>query len=266
MIFGRNKGNDEADLEQVDEQLVDEVDDELEQDEVDVDEESDQAPAEDADQLPDELNPAAARWAELDEQQDWREDGPFDFDEVDLDADEIDRLDFGSLIMTPFDDMQLQLQIEEQTQQVNAALVMHANSALEVALFAAPAQSPMAPEVRTEMCEVTVQQGGNASLAEGPFGTEIRRVIPVQGPEGEELMHVSRTWFAQGPRWLLRGVLMGEAGMYDGSDGPAEVLLEFFRNLVVRRDASPRVPGDLITMQLPAELMAQSEPGAEPEA
>ena len=30
-----------------------------------------------------------------------RVDGPFDYEEVDLDADEIERIDFGSLILTP---------------------------------------------------------------------------------------------------------------------------------------------------------------------
>lgn len=204
------------------------------------------------------VDPDDERWVALDEQ-DWREDGPFDFNEVDLDADEVDRLDFGAVVMTPFDGMQLQLQIDEQTQQVQAALVMQGNSALEVAVFGAPSSSPMAGDIRREMVEVTQQQGGDVQLAEGPFGTEIRRVIPLQNEEGETMYHVSRTWFAQGPRWLLRGVLMGEAGMNEGVDGPTEVLLEFFRNIVVRRDDQPRVPGDLIPMEIPAELLAQQQ-------
>ena len=110
---------------------------------------------------------------------------------------------------------------------------------------------------------MTAQQGGEGQLADGPFGTEIRRVIPMQNDEGETMYHVSRTWFVHGPRWLLRGVLMGEAGMVEGVDGPSEVLFEFFRNLVVRRDDSPRVPGDLIPMTIPSEL--QPAPGDLPE-
>ncbi|GAA1395982.1 DUF3710 domain-containing protein [Luteococcus peritonei] len=207
----------------------------------------------------DELQVDDAFWDELDAR-DWREDGPFDLDEVDLDADEVERLDFGSLVMTPFENMQLQLQIEESTQQVQAALVMHGNSAMEVAVFAAPASSSMAPEIRREMVQMTAEQGGDAQLAEGPFGTEIRRVIPLTNEDGEQMYHVSRTWFAHGPRWLLRAVVMGEAGMTEGVDGPTAVLYEFFRNLVVRRDDSPRVPGDLIPMDIPAELVAQGEP------
>lgn len=208
---------------------------------------------------PDEAQVDDAFWDELDSR-DWREDGPFDLEEVDLDADDVDRLDFGALVMTPFENMQLQLQIDEATQQVQAALVMHGNSAMEVAVFAAPASSSMAPEIRREMVEMTGQQGGDAQLAEGPFGTEIRRVIPLTNEEGEQMYHVSRTWFTHGPRWLLRAVVMGEAGMTEGVDGPTAVLFEFFRNLVVRRDESPRVPGDLIPMEIPAELLAQGQP------
>ena len=51
--------------------------------------------------------------------------------------------------------------------------------------------------------------------------------------------------------------------MVEGVDGPSEVLFEFFRNLVVRRDDSPRVPGDLIPMTIPSEL--QPAPGDLPE-
>jgi len=43
------------------------------------------------------------------ESQDWREEGPFDIDEVDLEADGVPRLDLGALIVTPEDDMQIQI-------------------------------------------------------------------------------------------------------------------------------------------------------------
>lgn len=290
MIFGRKK-NDDPGLEQptgdqqpaVEEQVAHQAPEEVEVREerpmVDAEaasvrasrgalEDEEPIQAQQAEQVAPELpvvDPDDERWVALDEQ-DWREDGPFDVDEVDLDADEVDRLDFGALVMTPFDGMQLQLQVDEQTQQVQAALVMHGNSALEVAVFGAPSSSPMAGDIRREMVEVTQQQGGDVQLAEGPFGTEIRRVIPLQNEEGETMYHVSRTWFAQGPRWLLRGVLMGEAGMNEGVDGPTEVLLEFFRNIVVRRDDQPRVPGDLIPMEIPAELLAQQQAAQEQEA
>ena len=73
----------------------------------------------------------------------------------------------------------------------------------------------------------------------------------MEGPEGEQLFHVSRIWLVEGPRWLLRGTLMGRAGMVEGESEPADVFVEFFRNVVVKRDEQPRVPGELIHLAMP---------------
>ena len=116
----------------------------------------------------------------------------------------------------------------------------------------------MVQDVADDMVSATVASGGEAELREGPFGPEIRRIIPVEH-EGETAYHVSRTWFAQGPRWLLRGVLMGEAATQDGFEGTGELLFEFFCNVVVRRGDEPKVPGDLIPMVLPDELVQTAE-------
>ncbi|MGA4668309.1 DUF3710 domain-containing protein [Propionibacteriaceae bacterium Y1923] len=194
---------------------------------------------------------------------DLREDGPFDLDEVDLDADDIERLDFGSVILTPFENMQIQLQVDQSTNQVQSALVMYEQSALEVALFAAPARTSMVKEITEDMTTQTVAAGGEVEISDGPFGPEIRRVIPVQGEDGEQAYHVSRTWFAQGPRWLLRGVLMGEAALTEGFEDAGELLFEFFCNVVVRRGSDPMVPGDLIPMTLPDGIAPQAEPATE---
>ncbi|MFZ2624647.1 MAG: DUF3710 domain-containing protein [Propionibacterium sp.] len=202
----------------------------------------------------------ADEWELFDESKDWREEGPFDVSEVDLEADEIERLDFGCLVLTPFDGMQLQLQVNQESQQVQAILVVQGQSVLELSLFAAPAHHSMLAGVRAEMLENTTTAGGTFTLSKGPFGTEVRRVIPVTSPEGQHGYHVSRTWFAQGPRWLLRGVVMGEAGLSEGSGGAAELLYEFFANTVVRRGDRPMVPGDLITLSLPESLKTQPDP------
>ncbi|MDO4411870.1 DUF3710 domain-containing protein [Cutibacterium sp.] len=183
-----------------------------------------------------------------------REDGPFDIEEVDLDADDVDRLDFGSLIVTPFKNMQMQIQLDQTSGAVQSLLVVQGNSAIEVALFAAPASTLMIDEVHEEMVRGTAAQGGEANVGNGPMGAELRRIVPMKGPNGEDGYHVSRTWLAQGPRWLLRGVLMGESAIGEKLDATGQLLLEFFCNLVVRRDNSPRVPGDVIPLKVPEDL------------
>lgn len=263
-LFGRKKNDevvdatveesvldDEMDATEIDEdlddvELVDEADDiDDKADDLAADDELEELDANDAD-APDE-------WDELDASQDWRDDGPFDLDEVDLDDDPHTRVDFGTLILTPFQDMQLQLQVDQTTGIVQTALAMKGNSGLEVALFAAPRSGGLAREVRREMLQQAVASGGQGELAAGPFGTEVRRIIPMQAPDGQQAAHVSRTWLAEGPRWLLRGVLMGEVCLSE-EEQAAHEFVEFFKNIIVRRGSTPMPQGDLIPMTLPDEL------------
>lgn len=239
MIFGRRKNQTEKD-----EVLTGESDELFEAESAD-----------DSDEL-ESVDDQVDEWDRLDKKN-WREAGPFDITEVDLDADDIVRLDLGSLVLTPFEGMQIQLQMDEETQRVNALLVMKEDSAIEVALFAAPKISSMVSEVRKEMVADTTASGGEATLAEGPFGTEIRRVLPVVSPEGQQLLHISRTWLVQGPRWLLRGVLMGGVGQRNDLEGVGLELFEFFANIVVRRGGEPAAAGDVIAMTLPEGIVQQ---------
>ena len=242
---------------------VDDVDDvaddtEVEDDtEVVEDAEVDEAAEDGGETEPDDTEvPPDDEWVAFDGSRDWREDGPFDISEVDLDADDVQRLDFGSLIVTPFDNMQMQLQINQASGQVQALLVVDGKSAIEVALFAAPARGSMLAQVREEMADATEKAGGTMTLVEGPLGTEVKRVLPVTTPDGKQAKQPSRTWLAQGPKWLLRGVLMGNAATAENETEEAQLLFEFFCNLVVRRGDVPKVPGELIGLDIPASLAA----------
>lgn len=282
MIFGRKKQAESTDpveeVEVVDDavdagdhtdagddvEADDVADDDAGEDDADSDEpDSDEADSDAADEDDD------AQWQRLDESKDWRDDGPFDASEVDLSGDAaagIERVDLGSLIVTPEEEVAVQLQLQQETGKVQAIVAMHANSGLEVALFAAPAKTSMLPEVRAGLIEASAEVGGSVDLAEGPFGTEIRRLLPLQGPDGQTFLHPSRIWLVQGPRWLLRGVLMGEAGMQEALEGSAGVLVEFFRNIVVSRDTTARVPGDLVLLNLPEGVTVEEGPGPDADA
>lgn len=182
---------------------------------------------------------------------DLREDGPFDIEEVDLDADGVERITFGPLIITPFPGLNVQLHGEQSSGKVFALLAAFEQSALELTLFAAPTSGGLATELREDIVDEVVRAGGSAEEGTGPFGSELRAVLPVSGPEGEQLFHVSRFWLVDGPRWLLRGRLLGQAALVEGREAPADVFVEFFRNVVVDRDEAPRVPGELIHLARP---------------
>ena len=192
---------------------------------------------------------AEAKWLEWDEEFQ-RDEGPFDIDEVDLEADDVKRLDLGSLVVTPFPGMNLQLSVNKD-QVPQAIIVSDGDSAIEVALFGAPARTAYIPEVRREI--IAASQGKNArtTIRRGPFGTEIARAFPVQTKEGGVGMQISRTWLAEGPSWVLRGVVFGKAALEPQNEDATITLTEFFANLVVRRGTKPVAPGAVIPFTIP---------------
>lgn len=250
MIFGRKR--DEPADEEVREDL-DVVEEALEEEELPAEEEGTVADDEPTpDQTADESSPHpdAEKWQEWDAgfDRDW---GPFDIEEVDLDADDTKRLDLGTIVVTPFDNMKMQLQVDKTKQKVQAILVADGESAIEVAAFAGPMRTSLIPEIREEIIAATEREKGRVQVVRGPFGAELRRRLPVTDPKGNPAIHVSRTWLVSGPGWVLRGVLMGRAAL-EPQDREAQVtLFEFFSNLVVRRGTNPAAPGSLLAMTVP---------------
>jgi Protein of unknown function (DUF3710) len=195
---------------------------------------------------------------------DWRTDGPFDIDEVDLDADTDDdppRIDLGSMVLTAFPGAELRLQVAEETQQIVSAMLVTGDSALELGTYAAPRSGGLWAELRDEMIESATEAGGSAALVEGPFGVELRRLLPVSTPDGEQGYQPSRMWVVEGPRWLLRGIVYGQAALEDGVESPVAELLTAFRHVVVRRGDEPMAPGELLPLHMPTGLTA-SEAGS----
>ncbi len=202
------------------------------------------------------MEKAEAQWLAWDEAFD-REEGPFDIAEVDLDADDVQRLDLGPLIVTPFEGMSLQLQVNKQ-QVPQALLVQDGKSGIEVAVFGAPSRSAYIPEVRREMIAATRSvQGMRMTIRKGPFGTEILRAVPVQDANGNVGMQITRTWFAEGPSWVVRGVVFGKAALEPDDEDATIAIEEFFANLVVRRGDAPVAPGAVIPFKLPEQPQAQ---------
>ncbi len=193
----------------------------------------------------------------------WRADGPWDISEIDLDAEEPaegqPRIDLGSMLVTGFPGAELRLQVSEEAQQVVSVMLISGDSALELGAYAAPRTGGFWPELREELIESATEAGGSAAVVEGPFGVELRRLLPVTTPDGEQGYQPSRMWVVEGPRWLLRGIIYGQAALDDGVAGPVEPLITAFRQVVVRRDEQAMAPGDLMPLALPQDLTAESE-------
>jgi hypothetical protein len=246
MIFRRRKK---------DEAVTDSTPDETAAAPGDTDDTAAEVPSGDADT--DSATPAGddpeAQLAALDAQ-DWRAAGPYDITEVSLDEDEGDaRIDLGGMIITGVPGAELRLQVAEDTQQIVSAMLLVNESALELGVYAAPRSRGYWAELRSELIDDTLEAGGSAALAEGPFGVELRRLIPVQTPDGQQGYQPSRMWVVEGPRWLLRGIIYGQSALDDEADVPEE-LIEAFRQVIVRRGPEAIAPGEPLPLRLPAGL------------
>lgn len=208
------------------------------------------------------LRKAEAQWLEWDDEFEREGWGPFDIDEVDLEADDVKRLDLGSLVVTPFENMQLQIQVNKE-QVPQAIIARDEESAIEVALFGAPLRSSYIPEVRREMIAASQGKSSRITLRRGPFGTEMQRTYPVQLPEGKVGMQVTRTWLAEGPSWVLRGIVFGRAAQEIENEDATVKITEFFANMVVRRGNEPVAPGAAIPFRIPQAPEGEAAPGTD---
>ena len=188
-----------------------------------------------------------------------RSGGPFDSSEVDpetLTAE--DRIDMGALVITGLPGMQLRLQVDEQSGEVQAILLVleEEGSALELRAFAAPKTSGIWSEVRQEIAAEATRMGGTASETEGPFGTELVLVVPVEDPEGQIFSQTSRVIGVDGPRWLLRATVLGRAAVEPDAAPPMEQAL---RNVVVVRGSEPMAPRESLALRLPEGAQPAAE-------
>ncbi len=185
-----------------------------------------------------------------------RANGPWDIEEVDLDEDDPSRLDLGSLVVTPREGLDIQLQVDEQTGQVVAVVMAGQEGAVELRAFAAPRNGDIWPDVRHQIAAEVTRRGGTATEAEGPYGTELRVVMNVTAPDGRTGQQPSRVFGIAGPRWLLRATLFGQPALEPTEDGLVESAL---RDVIVRRGGDPHAPGDALPLTVPQAVAQQMQ-------
>ena len=113
---------------------------------------------------------------------------------------------------------------------------------------AAPRTSGLWDETRSQIAADAANRGGTAQEAPGPFGTEIRMVVPVTSSEGKKAVQASRVVGIDGPRWMLRATSLG-AAITDAKTFAR--LVGVVRQTVVVRGDRPMAPGDVITLRAP---------------
>ena len=174
--------------------------------------------------------------------------GPFDITEVDVEEREC--VDLGSLLVTPVEPMELQLQVDEESGQVMAVVLVAEGGALELRAFAASRGGGAWDELRPRIAAEMARMGGTTDEQEGTFGTELMCMVPMETPDGEPATQPSRIAGHEGPAWLLRSTLMGRPALDNDLAGPWE---EAIRQVVVRRGREAMPPGSPLPLTLPPE-------------
>jgi hypothetical protein len=181
--------------------------------------------------------------------------GPFDASEVE---DDDGRLDLGALRIMGVPGMELRLEIDETANQVVGATAVIGDSAVQIQAFAAPKTMGIWDDIRSEIADSILAQGGTADEARGPLGTELRTRMPSAGPDGRTVFAPARCTGVDGPRWFLRAVFSGRAAIEDAA---AEPLLDVVRGTVVVRGESAMAPREMLVLKLPDEVQTPAAQG-----
>jgi uncharacterized protein DUF3710 len=173
--------------------------------------------------------------------------GPYDV--RDAPDDDQARMDLGALLVPVRAGVDLRLDVNE-AQQVVSATLASADGQMQLGVFAAPRNEGIWDDVRTEIRESLVGQGGSGTdRPDGPFGPELTGTL--MGPDG--LMPV-RFLGVDGPRWFLRAMLVGPIAVDAEKAAPFEDAL---RAVVVVRGNEPLPVREPVPLQLPKEALDQ---------
>ena len=171
-------------------------------------------------------------------------------------------VDLGGVKIPPREGLGLRLEVEEGTGRVVAVGLDFANSSLQVQPFAAPRSSGLWHEIREQIEQQILSQGGTTRVVDGAFGPELLAQIPAQAGQGQPPVNrIARFVGVDGPRWFLRGVISGD-GALDPQVGAA--MEELFRSVVVVRGSSPMPPRDLIPLHMPQGAEADASAAQRP--
>ena len=173
--------------------------------------------------------------------------GPWDVSEV---PDRGARIDLGSLWVPGVHGMEVRMEVDQKTQRVTGVGVSLNGSALQIQAFAAPRREGIWDEIRAEIAESVVKQGGSVDDVPGTFGRELLARLPARTADGRTGHRPARFIGHDGPRWFLRGVVSGKAAV---DVEAAKELEAVFGGTVVLRGDDARPPRDLLALTLPGD-------------
>jgi hypothetical protein len=178
--------------------------------------------------------------------------GPYDSEEMPH-AGEGERVDLGSLLITPEPDRELRIQVDEASGAVQSVVLAGPDGALELRAFAAPRGGDLWSEARPQIAAEVAQSGGTATEREGPWGTELVCQVGQRGGNTQ----ITRVIGINGPRWMLRASLLGQPAVKPEEAGAWE---DSIRKIAVHRGAQAMPVGESLPVVMPAQARRVDQP------
>ncbi|GAA2248720.1 DUF3710 domain-containing protein [Rarobacter faecitabidus] len=172
-------------------------------------------------------------------------------------------IDFGALRVPGVDGMSVRLQADSQDV-IGGITIQIDQSSLQLNVFAAPRNSGVWDDVRSEVAASITRDGGVADEAQGPFGTELHARVPVNTPRGgSHGLAPARFIGVDGPRWFVRAVITGKAAV---DEAAAKDLEGIIGGIVVVRGTEARPPREVLALTAPNVVApAPATPEAKPD-
>lgn len=167
-------------------------------------------------------------------------DGPYDITEAPDDS--VARMDLGSVQVPVPEGAQVQVEMDQETQNVRAVHVVTAHGQVTISAYAAPRSGRLWPDVSDELAEQLRSDGATVRRLRGAWGMEL-----------SVRMGDTALFFVgvDGPRWMLRGVI---AGSQQAAEGAPEMLRTLVRGTVVNRGDGPMPVRNPLPITLPPAI------------
>lgn len=192
---------------------------------------------------------------------DERPDGPFDISEVGTRDFSKGYMDLGPIKVPMRKQVSYRLEQEQTKQKVFAVSAVHENSTLQLQVFAAPRSGGQWDDIRQEMYNQNKNaKGAKLRHEEGEFGTELLIRIPADLPDGRKGERIARFLGIDGPRWMIRAMIMGKAALSKKSE--ADTLYDILKNTVVDRGDKPLPARQMLELVPPENVQTAMKEAA----
>jgi hypothetical protein len=166
--------------------------------------------------------------------------------------------DFGAIRLPLDRDSKVTVEVSRETGQPVSVVVTKDGSRMQLTAFAAPRSAGIWEDALREQQSALAKQGGSSKEREGRFGPELLAQVPTTTSQGRQGKQMLRFIGADGPRWMLRGVIGGKAAR---DDEAAAALEDLFSRIVVVRGTQAMPPRALLPLTLPTLSAAASDAG-----